>query len=188
MIDEKLLEVGFIFHGHKCPAMPLGIRAGSAALKKLEVERASNKELFCLMETGPAHAMMCFGDGVQTATGCTFGKGNIINKNYTKNAFTLINMKNKKAVRVALQPEFQERKKGIEPKDVSPELLNPMIENIKKAPDEMLFNISEIFDIDFQPPKGTFEWYNCEECGEFIFANGVKIKQGKKICIPCSKK
>jgi len=27
------------FHGHKCPAMPMGLRAGLAALKALGVER-----------------------------------------------------------------------------------------------------------------------------------------------------
>ena len=57
--------------------MPLGIRAGLAAMKKLGVERASNKELFCFVETGPSHATMCFVDGVQVATGCTYGKANM---------------------------------------------------------------------------------------------------------------
>ncbi len=46
METKKLLEIGMEFHGHKCPAMPLGIRAGLSAMKKLGVNHASNKELF----------------------------------------------------------------------------------------------------------------------------------------------
>ena len=193
---KKLLEMGIKFHGHKCPAMPLGLKAGLAAMKKLGVERASNKELYCLCETGFSHATMCFVDGVQVATGCTFGKSNIEKLNYSKNAITLIDVKKKKAVRVVLNPEFQKkglsskfvqmRKEGIEPKDIPSEIIDPIIENIMKQPDEVLFKISEVFDYDFKSKKSTFEWYECEECGEIVFSCGVRVKNGKKVCIPCS--
>jgi len=193
---KKLLEMGIKFHGHKCPAMPLGLKAGLAAMKKLGVERASNKELYCLCETGFSHATMCFVDGVQVATGCTFGKSNIEKLNYSKNAITLIDVKKKKAVRVVLNPEFQKkglsskfvqmRKEGIEPKDIPSEIVDPIIENIMKQPDEVLFKISEVFDYDFKSKKSTFEWYECEECGEIVFSCGVRVKNGKKVCIPCS--
>jgi len=199
MINKELLELGIKFHGHKCPAMPLGLRAGLAAMKKLGVEHsACNKELYCLCETGFAHATMCFVDGVQVATGCTFGKSNIEKLDYEKNAITLIDVKKKRAVRIALNPEFQKkglaskfvqmRKKGIEPMDIVSEIVDPMIENIMKQPDEILFKISEVFDYDFKGKKGTFEWYECESCGEVVFAHGVRIKNGKKVCIPCSEK
>jgi len=197
MVDAKdYLDLGFKFHGHKCPAMPLGLRAGLAAMKKLGVEHASNKELYCLCETGFAHATMCFVDGVQVATGCTFGKSNIEKLNYEKNAITLIEVKKKKAVRVALNPEFQKkglsskfvqmRKEHIEPKDIASDIVDPMIENIMKQPDELLFKISEVFDCNFKCRKGTFEWYECEKCREVVFAHGVRIKDDKKVCIPCS--
>lgn len=33
MIEAKdYLEMALAFHGHKCPAMPLGLRAGAAAM------------------------------------------------------------------------------------------------------------------------------------------------------------
>ena len=105
-MDPGLLKNGIEFHGHKCPAMPMGMRAGLAALERLGVERASNKELYCYLETGPSHAMACFGDGVQVATGCTFGKGNVEKLNYGKIAFTLVDTKNKRSVMVCLNPEF----------------------------------------------------------------------------------
>ncbi|RMF90824.1 MAG: tRNA CCA-pyrophosphorylase, partial [Nitrospinota bacterium] len=33
MVDpQEYLALGLQFHGHKCPAMPMGLRAGAAAL------------------------------------------------------------------------------------------------------------------------------------------------------------
>ena len=192
---DELLNLGIRFHGHKCPAMPLGLRAGVAAMKRLDVKRASNKELYCLCETGFAHATMCFVDGVQVATGCTFGKSNIEKLNYSKNAIILIDVKRGEAVRVALNPEFQKnglsskfvqlRKEGVEPKDIPSDVVDPMIENIMKQPDKILFKTSEVFDYDFKGKKSTFEWYECEKCKEVVFAYGMRIKNGKKVCIPC---
>ena len=72
MNKEELLERGLWFHGHKCPAMPMGLRAGLAAMKALNVARAQDKELFVVAETGKGHAAGCFLDGIMTATGCTF--------------------------------------------------------------------------------------------------------------------
>ena len=196
MLDKSLLELGIKFHGHKCPAMPLGIRAGIAAMNKLNVKHASNKELYCLCETGLAHAAMCFVDGVQIATGCTFGKSNIEKLNYSKNAITLIELKSKKAVRVSLNPSFQKkglssefvnlRSKGIEPKDIRPEIVDPLIEKIWSLPDEEILIAGDIFNIKFEPRKGTFDWYECEKCGEIVFAHGVRIINKAFYCIPCS--
>jgi len=196
MVESDLLEMAIRFHGHKCPAMPLGLRAGLAAMKKLAVGHAANKELHCLCETGFAHATMCFVDGVQVSTGCTFGKSNIEKLGYEKNAITLINVKSKKAIRVALKPEFQKkglgskfvqmRSQGIEPQDIDAEIVDPMIENIMNQPDEILFKISDVLDYDFKGKKGTFEWQQCENCGEVVFAHGIRIKNGKNLCIPCS--
>jgi len=195
-MDKSLLELGISFHGHKCPAMPLGIRVGLAAMKALGVERASNKELYCICETGFAHATMCFVDGVQVATGCTFGKANIEKVNYEKNAITLIDVKPKRAVRVSLRPEFQKkglasefvklRSQGVEPKDIAPEIVDPMIERIWSLPDEEILVLGDVFQSDWKPRKGTFEWQQCEKCGEVTFAHGLRVVGGRHLCIPCS--
>jgi len=195
-MDKSLLELGLDFHGHKCPAMPLGIRTGLAAMKALGVDRATNKELYCLVETGPAHATMCFVDGVQVATGCTFGKANIEKLNYGKNAIILIDPSSKRAVRVALKPEFQKqglssefvklRKQGIEPKDISPEIVDPVVEQIWSLPDEEMLVAGDVYQVDWKVKKGTFEWQECEKCGEVTFAHGLRVVNGKHVCIPCS--
>ncbi len=51
---EELFDVALKFHGHRCPAMPMGLRAGMAAMRVLGVERSQDKELFLESETGGA--------------------------------------------------------------------------------------------------------------------------------------
>ena len=75
--DKQILLDALTFHGHKCWASASGVRAGLAAMKALGVERSGAKSLHAIIENGYYHGAMCFGDGVQYATGCTFGKGNM---------------------------------------------------------------------------------------------------------------
>ena len=58
--------------------MPMGLKAGLAAMKALGAERARDKELFVESETGKGHAAGCFLDGIMMAIGCTYGKSNIV--------------------------------------------------------------------------------------------------------------
>ena len=191
----QIPEWVFEFHGHRCPAMPIGYRAGLAAMKKLDVERASNKELYLVCENGPAHATACFLDGVMAATGCTYGKGNAEKKNYGKNAITLADLKTNKAVRVTMNLEFQKkglasefvklRREKVEPKDIEPDVVNPLIKKVLTASDEELSKIGEVHKSNIKPPKGTFNWHECDICGEVVFENTVKMINGKPVCIPC---
>jgi len=186
------------FHGHKCPAMPIGYRAGLTAMKKLGVEKASNKELYLFCENGPAHAAACFLDGVMAATGCTYGKGIAEKLNYGKNAIVLVDLKTKNAVRVSMRPEFFEkalnsefvklRKQKVELMDIKLELVMPLIENVKQMDENVLFLVSELFQKNVELPKGTFDWHNCSKCNEIVFDNQSKIIDGKRVCIPCSEK
>ena len=103
---QEIFETGLKFHGHKCPAMPMGLKAGLAAMKALGVERSQDKELYVISETGKGHAAGCFLDGIMTATGCTYGKSNIEKRYYNKMAFTLIDTKTGRAVRGISQTGF----------------------------------------------------------------------------------
>jgi len=194
--DRELLEMAVKFHGHKCPAMPLGLRVGLAALEALGVERDKNNELYCQVETGFAHATMCFVDGVQVSTGCTYGKANIEKLGWSKNAVTLIDVRKGKAVRVWPNPEVQKkglgsefvklRAQGVQPQDIAAEIVDPLIERIWMAPTEELVRVGEVFDINFTRAKSTFEWRECEDCGEVVFAPGVRLKDGKLVCLSCA--
>jgi formylmethanofuran dehydrogenase subunit E len=198
-MDElnELFEEGMKFHGHKCPAMPMGLRAGLVAMKVLGVERSKDKELKVIAETGKGHAAGCFLDGIMVATGCTYGKSNIEKLYYNKMAFTLIDTITGRAVRVSLKPDFfqkalespfvQKRKAGVLPQDIEAEITDPLVNRILSVPEEAFLDISEIFNADVQQTKGVFEAKACEKCGEITFVDKLRIgTDGKITCIPCS--
>lgn len=47
---------------------------------------------------------MCAVDAIQFLTGCTFGKGNLIHRDYGKNAYTFLRRSDGKAVRLVTRP------------------------------------------------------------------------------------
>jgi len=193
---EDYYETGLKFHGHKCPAMPMGLRAGLAAMKALDVDRAPDKELQVLSETGEGHAAGCFLDGIMTATGCTYGKSNIKKLYYNKMAFTLIDVKDGRSVRVSIRnevfsqalksPFIEQRKAGVPPQDVPAEITTPVIEKMLKVPEEMLLNIGEIKMVELPKGKGVFDAEPCARCGELTFVNKLKETNAGKLCIPCA--
>jgi len=194
---SELLEAGISFHGHKCPAMPLGLRAGAAAMNILDVQRARDKELHVISETGRGHAAGCFLDGIMMATGCTYGKSNIEKRYYNKMAFTLIDVPRRKAVRVALRGDFftrmlqspfiEQRKKGIAPQDISPEIADPLIANVMSMPEESFLQIGPVTDYTLDREPGVFEAGSCARCGEMAFVNKLQPVEGEDLCIPCTK-
>lgn len=190
------LEVALAFHGHRCPAMPMGLRAGLAALKALGAERAKDKELVVESETGEGHAAGCFLDGVMVATGATYGKGNIKKLYYNKMAFTLIDVKTGKAVRVSLRPEFvekmlqspfvQKRKEGVPPQDIPAEITDPQVERVLGLPEAEFLNISEVFQGDLKKGVTSFDVKRCSRCGEATFVNKLaETPDGRLLCVPC---
>ncbi len=194
---EELFEVGMKFHGHKCPAMPMGLRAGMAAMKALGVPRAQDKELFVIAETGKGHAAGCFLDGIMTATGCTYGKSNIEKTYFNKMAFTLIDQKAGRAVRVSLKPEFfekalaspfvQQRKAGVPPQDIAAEIADPLVDRILSLDESAFLDIGEVHDTQVKKGKGIFAARRCASCGEVTFINKLReTEDGQLVCIPCS--
>jgi formylmethanofuran dehydrogenase subunit E len=194
---KDYFEVGLQFHGHKCPAMPMGLRAGLAAMKALGVERSKDKELFVESETGKGHAAGCFLDGIMTATGCTYGKSNIQKLYYNKMAFTLIDAKTGRAVRVSLKPEFfekavnspfvQERKKGVPPQDIPAAITDPQVERILGLTESDFLMISDVFRKEVKKGAANFDVKRCAKCGEAVFTDKLtEGPDGKLLCIPCS--
>jgi len=201
MIEPKeFLEAGQVFHGHKCPAMPMGLRVGAAAMNKLGVERAKDGQLLALVELGDAHCATCFADGVQMITGCTFGKGNIKKLHYGKWGVTLVDTTTGRAVRVTPKAEamlankktefFTEyRMKHIPASKVPAEVVEPLVEEVMGAPAEMLLNIGEIFDYEVPPKVESFSGFVCDMCGEMVVEGyGRPLDDDKKVCQPCYEK
>lgn len=190
------LQAGLTLHGHKCPAMPMGLRVGAAAMNKLGVERATDGQLMALVEIGDNHCATCFADGVQMITGCTFGKGNIAKKHYGKWGVTLIDKKSGRAVRVTPKAEamaankktdfFQKyRMKGIPASQVPADVVDPLVEKVMTAPDEQILDIGEVFSFAWSDPPHSFDSFVCDVCGEMTVEPYGRVLGDKKVCIPC---
>ena len=196
---QEWLEFGQKFHGHKCPAMPMGLRVGAAAMNALGVERAKDGQILAFVDLGDDHCATCYGDGLQVIMGTTFGKGNIKKTHKGKWAVTVVDKATGKAVRVTPKAEamlnnkkskfFTEfRELGKPASTVPAEIVDPLIANVMNAPAEMLLSISPIFDYKLEPHKDSFDGFVCEDCGEMTVMEYGRIKGEKKVCIDCAAK
>ena len=75
----SILKKAADFHGHLGPFLAIGVRMGLLAKKTLK----SNgfRDLYVIVNTGNNPPLSCVVDGIQVATGCTLGKGNITVRN-----------------------------------------------------------------------------------------------------------
>jgi formylmethanofuran dehydrogenase subunit E len=179
--------------------MPMGLRAGLAALEALGVERAADGQLTALVEIDRDHCATCYADGIQMATGCTFGKSNIQKLDYGKFAVTLIDNKTGRSVRVLTRNEtiqrskesefIQFRKRGVPASKIESYLVTPLVDFILSSSTESLFEVGAVSE--GKPPVGRPHDFNtviCEECGETAVERYARVKNGKIVCMPCAEK
>ena len=188
-------EWAFEFHGHRCPFMPIGYRMGRLALAKLDVDREKDHGFFVFPELGEGHPQTCMMDGMQVATGATYGKVLMAKTFYGKLAATFYHLK-KGAVRFSLKSDFVDamgkfeffayRKKGIEPSQIPLTVRREVIDWVNKQPDEAIYKVEARPDFTYTPPKGSFNKTKCSVCGEYVFERYVRMKDGQPMCIPCS--
>ncbi len=165
-------------------------------MKALGVERAPDKELYVLSETGKDHAAGCFLDGLMMATGCTYGKSNIKKLYYNKMAFTLVDVKSGRSVRVAIKngmlaqslssPFIEQRKAGVPPQDVPADITDPVVDKVLTVPEEMFLDIGKVQPFDLPKGKGCFEAEPCARCGELTFVNKLQQTSAGRVCLPCA--
>ena len=184
------------FHGHLCPGLAIGFRAAQVLMKRLGVRKAPDEELVAMVETDA-----CGADAIQVMTGCTFGKGNFIFKNYGKHAFSLIDRKRGTGVRVCLRPdifkndaEFLLLFERIQNEEASPVELERFgqlqMEKTKKILDgdsDFLFKIEEISP-DIPAKARVIESGICDLCGEPTKRDLLLQRNGKQRCILCDQK
>lgn len=196
---EEWLEFGQKFHGHKCPAMPMGLRVGAAAMNALGVQRAKDGQIVALVDLGDDHCATCYADGLQVIMGTTFGKGNIKKTHKGKWAVILVDKKTRKAVRVTPRAEamlankqtsfFKDyREKDIPASNVPDAVVDPLVTKVMSAPEDNLVNISKVFDYEFNEGPHSFESFVCEECREMTVMQYGRIKGDRKVCIDCAAK
>ena len=88
------------FHGHSCPGLAMGYRMASAALEVLGEKHSTDGELVAIVENNA-----CGVDALQYLSGCSFGKGNLIFKDYGKHVYTLYDRRSRNRVRVLFRVE-----------------------------------------------------------------------------------
>ena len=184
------------FHGHLCPGLSIGFRAAQVLMKRLGVRKAPDEELVAMVETDA-----CGADAIQVMTGCTFGKGNFIFKNYGKHAFSLMDRKRGTGVRVCLRPDIFkndaeflslfERVQSNEALPVELERFGQLqMEKTKKildADSDFLFKIEEI-STDIPAKARVIESGICDLCGEPTKRDLLLQRNGKQRCILCDQK
>jgi formylmethanofuran dehydrogenase subunit E len=194
-IEKDLIDKTIAFHGHSCPGLVIGIRAAELALKRLGY--AEGKDLVAVVETD-----MCGVDAIQFLTGCTFGKGNLIHKDYGKMAFSFYDRSKDMGFRVLLRPDISG--------DLGPELRSLMrkvedgtaneeeharLKNLRGELQERYMNVDleEMFIVtesSFPVPKPgrILQSLLCEACGEMTMESRTRRFGGKTLCLPCFKK
>ncbi len=164
------------FHGHSCPGLAMGYRMTKAALDLFSSERAKDEELVAIVENDA-----CGVDAVQFLSGCTFGKGNLIFKDYGKMVYTFYHRASGKAVRISRIAGF--RTKLSDPQISREERINLILTTPEK-------DIVQIEEINIPEPEYShiFETVLCEICAESVVENKTRMLDGKTVCIPCYKK
>jgi len=188
-------EWAWEFHGHQCPFIPIGYRMGKLAMQHLGAEHEADHGFFIFPELGEGHPQTCMMDGMQIATGATYGKLLISKTFYGKLAATFYHPK-KGAVRFSLKSEFVDamgkfeffvyRKKGIEPSQIPLPVRQEVIHWVNEQPDEAMYKVEARPDFKYTPLKGSFNKSKCSVCGEYVFERYIRIKDGQPMCIPCS--
>lgn len=196
MDDKEILMDGLKFHGHRCWASVAGVRIGLAALRRLGVKRSGGTQLYSIVEIGEDHGGMCFGDGVQYATGCTFGKGNIRKEPHGKLALTLIEKATNRSVRVSYKPTLQKqigesafmRKRGlgVMPDEIPVEEQMELVNLVWDAPEADILTIGEVLTYKGEWFPELMGFKPCAVCGELTAHAYLRVVGDKHVCIPCS--
>lgn len=194
-IDKELIEKTIDFHGHSCPGLVIGTRAAELALQKLG--HADKNDLVAVVETD-----MCGVDAIQFLTGCTFGKGNLIHRDYGKMAFSFYDRSKNKGFRAVLRPnisgevgsELHSLVKKVEEGTANEEervryheLRKDLQERYMNADLEEMFIVTEPA-LPAPKPARILASLKCEACGEMTMESRTRRFDGKTLCLPCFEK
>ncbi len=141
---------------------------------------------------------MCGVDAIQFLTGCTFGKGNLIHRDYGKNAYTFIRRSDGKAVRLSPAPGSALRDPGwldlfakmrsgsatAEERQRFRTMQQERSQQVLEAPLEELYQVREV-DVEAPPHARILVSVDCAACGEPTMETRVTRLDGRELCRPC---
>lgn len=192
MIDEETLERVVEFHGHMCPGLAMGVQAALIGLREIG-PHAKDEEVVAVVETD-----MCGVDAIQFLTGCTFGKGNLIHRDYGKTAFSFHRRSDGRAVRIVLRPDAWQR-------DPEHQALFAKIRSgsateaerarfgelhVSQSRKVLALDPDDLYRIETvttpAPRKARIHTsVVCAECGEAAMETRVRRLDGRELCQPC---
>lgn len=162
------------FHGHACPGLAIGYRMATAAMDELGSSRAHDEELVAIVENNA-----CGVDALQCVSGCTFGKGNLIFRDYGKRVYTLYSRAKRAGVRVVFHgrgiPEAVQKDRAA---------LAPWILEARK---DAILSVAPV-TIEAPEPAKVHKSVACVFCGELVMESRVRQIDGKPACLPCSER
>lgn len=160
------------FHGHVCPGLAIGYRMASSAMEALNALRSSDEEIVAIVENDA-----CGVDALQCISGCTFGKGNLLYRDYGKPVYTLYSRSTRKGIRVVFHG------KGV-PKHLR-EDRSALVAFILEAPEAEILSLRQVA-IDEPEPARIRSSVPCAICGEPVMETRLRQVNGKSVCIPCA--
>ena len=178
------------YHGHMCPGLAIGIQA--ARLGQAVCGRDGDEDIVAVVETD-----MCAVDAIQALLGCTFGKGNLVHRDYGKTAFTFHRRSDGAGLRLVLRPdaladvdpEFAAVRQAANDGDAAareqlPALSRQCAQRILAGDPENLFIQTAP---QTAPPRraAILSSLVCQACGESVMESRTRRFAGQTLCIPC---
>jgi formylmethanofuran dehydrogenase subunit E len=162
------------FHGHECPGLAIGYRMATAAMEALESFRAGDEELVAIVENDA-----CGVDALQCITGCTFGKGNLLFRDYGKHVYTLYSRSSRLGVRVYFHGN--EIPEGLREDRIA------LTNWILSASSDRILSVTKTPIPEPEIAK-IRESIPCAFCGESVMESRIQQFNEKPACIPCYEK
>lgn len=185
------------FHGHICPGLIYGFRVAKEAMRLMDIGRAVDEEVVAICENDS-----CAVDALQVLLGTVAGKGNLIIKDYGKNAYTVLSRSRRQAYRFSRKTsykykgedksEFDRLDKAVSDGNATDEerrkLRRMKVDDLLIRPFGEIFSTEEVSYIE--PLYAQLDRSeHCALCGEMTMAaKMIKLSDGRMVCIPCSKK
>ena len=185
------------FHGHICPGLVYGYLVAKEAIKLMKLRRSVDEEVVAICENDS-----CAIDALQVLLGTVAGKGNLIIKNFGKNAYTVLNRSKRQAYRFSRKTHYDYKGKaksqfdrleaamaaGTASEDDRRDLKRLKVNDLLARPFEEIFTTTEVpFDEPLYAQIAPSE--PCAICGEMTMAaKMIKLSNGRQVCIPCSQK
>ncbi len=185
------------FHGHICPGLIYGYRVAKEAMKLMDIARSIDEEVVAICENDS-----CAVDALQVLLGTVVGKGNLLINNFGKNAYTILSRSKRQAYRFSRNTRYDYRGRdksefdrleaavaaGKASKDDRRNLKQLKINDLLTRPFEEIFTTTEMTFIEPQYAQ-LAPSEPCELCGEMTMTSKmIELSDGRKVCIPCSKK